>query len=336
MTTPDPADAPAPAPGATPRSARAIPGIRGALLALAVGVAAAVLGLLPWIVAGLRLLPQDLWAEDIATAADMPLALLPFDLHSAALLAAVIVVGGGIAGTAARLLRPRLPRAGAWLVLAGLLLVQVVALVQTATVTADGLGVDDMRPPGVDPTGAGISEAQVQLVALVAGTIAAILVGAVVALVLALAPAGVAVVAVALPAVLLGAWIRGGVPPVDGFVRPPGPALLVVARWTPPVVLGLAIAATGLRGDGRIVGAVLATVLLWLGQAAVIAVSSALGSGALLRHPLELADFARAVFVAALGPPTRVLPELAATVLVGVLGALVVRAIPRRRAVSAA
>jgi len=332
MTTPD--AAPASAPDARPD--RVIRGVRGALLALAVGVAAAVLGLLPWIVAGSRVLPQDLWAEDVASAADMPIALLPFDPYTASLLAAVIVVGGGIAGTAARLLRSRLPRAGAWLVLAGLVLVQVVALVQTATVTADGLGVDDPQPAGVDRTGAGISEAQVYLVAFVAGTIAAMLVAAVVALLLALAPAGVAVVAVALPAVLLGGWVLGAVPPVAGFVRPPGPALLVVARWIPPVVLGLAVAATGLRGAGRIVGAVLAAVLLWLGQAAVTGVTSALGSRALLRYPLELADYASAVFVAALGPPARVLPELAALALVGILGALVVRAVRRRRAVSAA
>lgn len=332
MTTPDPA------PAATPRppAARVIPGARGALLAVAVGIAAAVLGLLPWIIAGARLLPQALWAEDVASADDMPIALLPFDPYSAGLLAAVIVVGGGIAGVAARALRGRLPRAGAWLAVAGLVVAQAAALVQTATVTADRLGVDDPQPAGVDRTGAVISEAQVYLVAFVAGTIAAILVAAVVALLLALAPAGVAVVAVALPAVLLGGWILGAVPPVEGFVRPPGTGLLVVARWIPSVTLGLAIAATGLRGAGRIVGAVLAAVLLWVGTAAVTAVTSALGSRALLRYPLELLDYARAVFVAALGQPAFVLPQLAVVVVVGILGALVVRALRRRRAVSAA
>ncbi|OUE23830.1 hypothetical protein BFL36_07220 [Clavibacter michiganensis] len=339
MTAPDAAPDAAPAADAcgdpdAPGASRAIRGVRGALLALVVGVAAAALGLLPWILAGLRLPLQNLWATDVESAADMPLALLPLNQYRVALLAAVVVVGGGLAGAAARILRPRLPRAGAWLVVAGLVVAQALALVQTATVTADGLGVDDPQPVGVDRTGAVISEAQVYLVAFVAGTIAAIAVAAIVALVLALAPAGVTVVAAAVPAALLAAWVTGAAPVVDdGWIGAIEPALTVVARWVPPVALGLAIAATGLRGAGRIVGAVLATVVLWLGQALVTAVSSALGSRALLRYPLELADFASQVFTGALGPAARVLPELAVLVVVAVAGALLVR---RRRVRAAA
>jgi iron complex transport system permease protein len=306
-------------------------GAGGVLLALAVGVAAAVLGLLPWIVAGLRLPPQNLWAEDVASPADMPIALLPLNQYTAALLAAVIVVGGGAAGVAARILRPRLPRAGAWLVVAGLVVAQAAALVQTARVTADGLGMDDPQPAGVDRTGAVISEAQVYLVAFVAGTVAAIALAAVVALVLALAPAGVAVVAAAVPAVLLATWVSGAVPPTEAWSSPVAPVLTAVARWVPPVALGLAVAATGLRGAGRIVGSVIAVVLLWVGSAVVIAVSSALGSRALLRYPLELADYAGAVFIAALGSPARVLPELAVLLAVAVVGAVVVRRRQRRQ-----
>ncbi|RII88072.1 hypothetical protein DZF95_15900, partial [Clavibacter michiganensis] len=78
-------------------------------------------------------------------------------------------------------------------------------------------------------------------------------------------------------------------------------------------------------GAGRIVGAVVATGLLWVGTAAVTAISSALGSRSLLRYPLELADFARAVFVAALGHPAFVLPQLAVLVVVAVVGAVAVR-----------
>jgi iron complex transport system permease protein len=327
MTTPDTA----PAAIADPRAVRAIPGIRGALVALAVGIVAAVLGLLPWIIAGARLPLQAMWAEEVASPADMPVALLPIHPYTASLLAAVIVVGGGAAGLAARILRPRLPRGAAWLVVAGSVVAQAAALVQASTAMAAGLGMDDPQPGGVDRTGAGISESQVYLVAVVAGTIAAIVLSAIVALVLALAPAGIAVVVAAFPAVLLGTWLTGAAPFAGGtgWTQPVAPALLAVARWLPAVSLGLAIAATGLRGAGRIVGAVIATGLLWVGTAAVTAISSALGSRSLLRYPLELADFARAVFVAALGQPAIVLPQLAVLVVVAVVGALVVR---RRRA----
>ncbi|WP_414171614.1 hypothetical protein [Clavibacter tessellarius] len=229
MTAPDAAPDAAPASDAPGRSG-AIRGVRGALLALAVGVAAAALGLLPWILAGLRLPLQDLWAQDVVSAADMPLALLPLNQYTVALLAAVIVVGGGLAGAAARILRPRLPRAGAWLVVAGLVVAQALALLQAATVTADGLGVDDPQPVGVDRTGAVISEAQVYLVAFVGGTVAAIAVAAVVALVLALAPVGLAVVAAAVPAALLAAWVTGAPPVVDGgWIGSIDPALTAVA-----------------------------------------------------------------------------------------------------------
>ncbi|OUD88077.1 hypothetical protein BC477_08780 [Clavibacter michiganensis subsp. michiganensis] len=235
MTTPDTA----PAPGTTlDRPAdRAVPGVRGALLALAVGVAAAALGLLPWILAGLRLPPQDLWADDVTSAADMPFALLPFDQYTAGLLAAVILVGGGLAGAAARVLRTRLARHGSWLVVAGLLAAQVVALVQTATVTADGLGMDDVSGAG-DRTGASISEAQVYLVAFVGGTAAMILLAAVVAALLARAPAGLAVVAAAFPVVLLGEWLGGLVSPgPTGVLGDAAYAILPVISWVPPVVL---------------------------------------------------------------------------------------------------
>lgn len=333
MTTPDTA----PAPGTTfDRPAdRAIPGVRGALLALAVGVAAAALGLLPWVLAGLRLPLQNLWADDVTSAAEMPIALLPFNQYTAGLLAAVILVGGGIAGAAARALRSRLPRHGSWLVVAGLLLVQVVALVQTATVTADGLGMDDVSGAG-DRTGASISEAQVYLVAFVGGTAAMVLLAGVVAALVARAPAGLAVVATAFPVVLLGEWLGGLVSPGDdGLLSDTAYAILPVISWVPPVVLGVVIALTGLRSVGRVIGSVVAVLLLWLGTAIVVGVTYALGNRVLLRYPLELLDAGGMVGGAVLRGEGGVLGRLAVAVVVGILGALVVRAVRRRRVVSA-
>ncbi|UKF80677.1 hypothetical protein [Clavibacter californiensis] len=335
MTTPDTAPAPAPAAGPDPRASRAIPGIRGALLGLAVGVAAAVLGLLPWILSGLRLPLQNLWAEDVTSAADMPIALLPFNQYTAGLLAGVILVGGGIAGAAARALRSRLPRRGSWLVVAGLLLVQVVALVQTATVTADGLGMDDVSG-AVDRTGASISEAQVYLVAFVAGTAAMVLLAGIVAALIAHAPAGLAVAASAVPIVLLGGWLGGLVARgATGMLSDTAYAILPVISWVPPVVLGVAIALTGLRSVGRIVGSIVAVLLLWVGTAVVVGVTYALGNRVLLRYPLELLDAGGMVGGAVLRGEGGVLGQLAVAVVVGIIGAPVVRGVRRRRAVSA-
>ncbi|AJW77937.1 hypothetical protein [Clavibacter michiganensis] len=332
MTTPD--AAPAPDTTLDRPADRAIPGVRGALLALAVGVAAAVLGLLPWILAGLRLPLQNLWREEITSAADMPIALLPFNQYTAGLLAAVILVGGGIAGAAARALRTRLPRHGSWLVVAGLLLVHVVALVQTSVVTADGLGMDDVSAGG-NRTGAGISEAQVHLVAFVVGTAAMVLLAGVVAALVARAPAGLAVVAAAVPVVLLREWLGGLVSPGDGgLLSDTAYAILPVISWVPPVVLGVAIALTGLRTVGRVIGSVVAVLLLWLGTAVVVGVTYALGNRSLLRYPLELVQAGGMVGGEVLRGQGGALGQLAVAVVVGILGALVVRLV-RRRAVSA-
>jgi iron complex transport system permease protein len=321
MTTPDSATAP----GTTPdRPAdRTIAGARGALLALAVGIAAAVLGLLPWILAGLRLPLQNLWREEITSAAD-----------TAGLLAAVILVGGGIAGAAARALRTRLPRHGSWLVVAGLLLVHLVALVQTSVVTADGLGMDDVSAAG-NRTGAGISEAQVYLVAFVVGTAATVLLAAVVAALVARAPAGLAVAAAAVPVVLLREWLGGLLSPGDGgLLSDTAYAILPVISWVPPVVLGVAIALTGLRSVGRVIGSVVAVLLLWLGTAVVIGVTYALGNRSLLRYPLELVQAGAGIGGDVLRDRGGALGQSAVAVVVGILGALVVRLV-RRRAVSA-
>jgi iron complex transport system permease protein len=333
MTTPDTV----PALGTTldRPTDRAVPGVRGALLALAVGVAAAVLGLLPWILAGLRLPLQNLWREQITDAGDMPIALLPFNQYTAGLLAAVILVGGGIAGGAARALRSRLPRHGSWLVVAGLLLVQVVALVQTSAVTADGLSMDDVPAAGTR-TGATISEAQVYLVAFVGGTAAMVLLAGLVAALLARAPAGVAVAASAVPVVLLGSWLGGLVSPgATGMLSDAAYAVLPVISWVPPVVLGVAVALTGLRSAGRVIGSVVAVLLLWVGTAVVVGVTYALGNRALLRYPLELLDAGGTVGGAVLRGQGGVLGQLAVAVAVGIIGALVVRAVRRRRAVGA-
>jgi len=310
-------------------------GRRGALLALGIGVAAAVLGLLPGILSGLRMPPPVLWRSQ-ALDPDAPLAFLPLSPSTASLLAAVLVVGGGIAGAAARLLRSRLPRHGSWLVVAGVLVVQVVALVQAAVATTDGLRAGSAS--GADGrAGTRSAEEQVYLVAVVAGTAALIVLAALVAGLVARAPAGVAVAASAFAAVLLGAWVTGFVPPAAPAIEVRMDVLPDPELWLPPLALGGAIALTGLRSAGRVVGSVVAVGLLWLGTGLVVAAEQILGNRLLLTDPRETASMAGSVVGAVLGGQGGTFERLAVAVVVGVVGAVVVRVIRRRavRAVSA-
>ncbi|OUD88076.1 hypothetical protein BC477_08775 [Clavibacter michiganensis subsp. michiganensis] len=82
------------------------------------------------------------------------------------------------------------------------------------------------------------------------------------------------------------------------------------------------------------IGSVIAVLLLWLGTAIVVGVTYALGNRVLLRYPLELLDAGGMVGGAVLRGEGGVLGRLAVAVVVGILGALVVRAV-RRRAVGA-
>lgn len=68
--------------------------------ALVIGLAAAVLGLLPWLVTGLRLPVQNLWAGDAA--ARMPVVLLPFSQYAVTIIMGLFVVGAACAGLYAR------------------------------------------------------------------------------------------------------------------------------------------------------------------------------------------------------------------------------------------
>src|SRR3982750_3856529 len=105
---------------------------------LAIGAGAAIIGLLPWLMTGARLPLQNLWAANTLPA-QMPIGLLPFSQYAATELVAVLVVGAAIAGIAGRAVPARHP-GWAWLaLLGGVLVVQLIALVQTAVTVSRGL-----------------------------------------------------------------------------------------------------------------------------------------------------------------------------------------------------
>jgi hypothetical protein len=292
-------------------------------LGVGTGVLSGVVGLLPWIVTGMRLPLQNLWATSTVDPADMPVALLPFSQYSVGLIGAMLLVGGAVAGLAVRLLGERrgLPgRLATVLAVTGLLVVQLVALVQTAVVTGAGLRTD--RSIG---TGASISAAQVYLVALMAGTLLAIALAVVLLVVLARTAPGVAVVAVAVGALAAGTWVDAFLVSPVGFADGSVSAVLSVTRWVPAVLVGLGIARTGLTSVGRVIGSVLALAVLWSGSAAVTAVTAALGTRVYLPYPLELASFGAEVFRSALGPAGTGIGSALVALVIGGAGALVWR-----------
>lgn len=281
------------------------------------GIAGAAVGLAPWAVQGLRLPLQNLGTADASAPA--PLVLLPFSQYQVSLLAALLVGGGLIAGLVARALPGTRSTAQRVLLLAGLLVAQAAALVQTATTTGDAL---QRR-----------SESTLYLALLVGGSAAAILLGAGV-LLLATARSRAAMVAgVALAAPLSSSW-------VGALLLLPGPGWTAVTPWTSavllalplvaPVGVGVAVASAGLRSAGRIAAAALGALSLWVGPALITALTSAVGTRAYARDPRAMLDAGGQVLVFALTSPEVVLPPLVVAAAVTALG-LGIRAATRRR-----
>ncbi|TFD62623.1 hypothetical protein E3T39_01360 [Cryobacterium suzukii] len=284
---------------------------------LVVGMLAAMVGLLPWLVTGMHLPIQNLWASNTLPE-DMPIALLPFSQYTITLIVAVVVTGSALAGGLARVTRAQHPRFALAAIIVGVLLVQVVAIVQTAVTVATGLA----ESPA----------AKVYLFALTAGTLAASLIGLLILMLIARAPAAGAVVAVSLAAVAFSAWLNGLIAhPLSFETTETTRALLSAARWVPAVIVGLAVAWCGLTTIGRVAGAIVSFLALWIGPTLFTAVSAAAGTRVLAAYPAEMLDYGAQVFVSALGVKGGSLSLLVPAVIVMVLGLAVRWALRRRR-----
>lgn len=275
-----------------------------------VGVAGAVVGLLPWLIGGMQLPLQNLWAADTLPD-DMPLVLLPFSQYMLSMIASLLVIGAAAAGIAARALRPRSPHGGFLLLGFGVLLVDVVAIAQTASVVGAGLRDDEWS--------------SVYLSALLGVAILAVLVGVLVLWLIGRAPRAGALIGFAISAVLVSGWLHLLLAPDPVFTGEPA-WLWAAVRWVPSVAVGAAIAWCGITTFGRIVAALGALAILWIGPALITAVSGAAGTRVLAREPAEMLDYGRRVFGMALTDPGLVVPPLAVAVAVAGIG-LVGRAV---------
>jgi hypothetical protein len=272
------------------------------LVCLAIGAAAAVVGLLPWIITGMRLPLQNLWAVDALPGA-MPIALLPFSQYTLLAMAAMLVTGAAVAGLTARILRERLAPRGTLAVAGGVVLVQLVAIVQTSVVVRAGLRSD--------------VEGRLYFGLVLAAIVVSVLLGLLTFWLIATRPRAGALVGFALGALAAAMWISALIVPLSS----PSPSalqlsLLATARWIPAVLIGVAIAWCGLATVGRAVAAVGTLVMLWLAPAVTSAIGAAAGSRVYARMPAELLAFAGQVFVTALGVVTlSVLPVVVAIVI---------------------
>ncbi|WP_210505731.1 hypothetical protein [Naasia sp. SYSU D00057] len=288
----------------------------GLLASFGIGAGAAILGLLPWIGSGMRLPLQNLWAM-AALPDEMPIALLPFSQYAVTLLAGLLMTGAAIAGLVARATAARRGRGDLAAIAVGVLLVQGGAGTQSALVVADGQEQS--------------TRAVLYLAALVAVVILSIAIGVVVLLLAGRSARPGATVAFATAALAAGIWANSLVAPFGSLQSPASAWLLAGTRWVPALLVGAAIAWCGFRSVGRVLAAASALLLLWLGSAAITAVSAAAGTRVLAPYPAEMLDYAAGVFLMASGMPELVLPPLLLALAVGALGAVALDRLRARR-----
>ena len=289
----------------------------GSLIFLPIGAAAAIIGLLPWLITGMRLPLQNLWATAVLPAG-MPIVLLPFSQYYAPLIVALLLIGSAIAGLVGRAVPARHPGIALIALMGGVLLVQVIAIVQTAVTVSKGLS------RGTATT--------LYLVALVGGTVVAILLGVGLLALVARAPKAGALIGLSVAAIAFSSWIGGLFFPVNGIVTasPLTTVLGQVVRYIPAVIIGVAIAWCGINSVGRVIAAVASLVLLWVGPTLVTAVSAALGSRLLAHYPSEMLDYGVGVFRMALGMPELWLPPAALAISVAAVGLVGLRTMRKR------
>ncbi|MCT9820944.1 hypothetical protein N3K63_11690 [Microbacterium sp. W1N] len=283
-------------------------------LLFGVGAVAAVVALVPWLLTGARLPIQNFWSE-IPSA--LPVVLLPFSQYAVSLIFALLMVGSAAAGIAGRALRARSARAGTTTLVAGVVVIQLLAVVQTALVLSTLL-------PDTD-------EAIIYLAGLTAGAVVTVLLGVLATVLIARAPRGGAVIGLTAGAIAFGSWVAALIVPF-GSVPTDYPFLLTLVQWIAPVLTGVAIAWAGVGTPGRIVAAVGALLLVWVAPAAMTGIANALGTRVYATAPGEMLDFGLTVFGLALLTPELALRPILATVITAALGLLLRGVIARRRA----
>ncbi|AZS37514.1 hypothetical protein CVS47_02151 [Microbacterium lemovicicum] len=282
---------------------------------LLIGAGGGVAGLLPWLITGARLPLQNL-AEDQSTI-ETPVALLPLSQYFLTTIVALLVVGGAATGIALRATANRRRRFAVPTAVGGLLLVQAIAVGQSAVVTAALLEES--------------AQSRLYLAAVLAVVALSLLMSLLVVLLVSLAPTPGATIALAMTAIVAPSWL--GAPFRDVLLLGPqglSDVILFVLRWLPAVLVGCAIAWCGFRTVGRVTTVIVSLAALWIGPAFFTGVSNAAGMRVMAAYPAEMAEFGIQVFFSALTTPEIVVPPLIVAAVIGVAGALVLDTRRRR------
>lgn len=271
----------------------------------AIGLASAVLTFTPWLVAGARLPLQNLWRENVLPE-DMPLALLPISQYHAIQVAVLLIVGGTVAGSTVRLLRPRIG-ARSWSASVGVLFVQGIAIIQSFVVVADGLGISEPRAD---------ARAILYFGGMLVGTIVAALLAQAAFWLVSRRSVALASLGLALSAVPFTSWIMDAVT----LLAEPGSlptVFLWVSRWLPAIIVGVVLGWCGIRPRRRVTVWVVSLAALWITPALFTSVWNALGMRVLNGDLGEMRDVATQIFPLALG--ISALPVFVALVLGGLI-----------------
>lgn len=281
---------------------------------LLIGVAASAVMLFPSWVGGGRLPLQNLWQTQTMPE-DMPFALLPLSQYYALSVFTMLLMGGVVAGLVVRLLVRRRPVRVAFVSL-GVLLVHLIATVQSFAVLADGLGL---------PTGAAGAREALYFAGMLGGVAMGILL-AQLGLWLTSRPAVMPVaLGIVLAAVPFANWISFAITSFTTYMGYPPPVAMAL-RWLPAVIVGVALAWCGVRAAGRLVVWAVGVLAVWLLPTTFTALSYALGPRVLQGDLREMAAAAAQIFPQALAALWQ--PAVVALV-IGVVG-LAARMLPTR------
>ncbi|WP_193508951.1 hypothetical protein [Cryobacterium sp. BB736] len=272
---------------------------------LAIGAGSALVGLLPWLITGMRLPLQNLWETTVDPEA-MPIALLPFSQYSITLIVGLIVFGSAVAGLLGRTFRERLSRRGFLGIALGAFLVQIGAATQSTLVVASGLPGDSL--------------AAIYLTGLIAVAVVSIGVGALVMVLIGRAARPGATLGFAMAAVSVEAWLSALVVPPGTFVTEASMWWLDLARYLPAIIVGVAIAWCGIRSIGGVIAAVGSLLILWIAPVALVSVSVAVGSRAIASQPDQMLDYGGEVFISVLMTAQNSIPPLVIAIVVAGIG----------------